>query len=151
MIRIKLIFFFCVGILFGQTKWSKCNIDNTKLRECLDGEIKKKEWRKWYIAYECEGENRKHYYWVANKIISDDATTSPWRLGLSILGTILGTYSANNPRNFVDSSDEIIPLIEERKKYLDSLEERQPRPFLACAALVGFAAGMYLIISLQGF
>ena len=111
MIRIKLIFFFCVGILFGQTKWSKCKVDDTKLRECLDGEVKKKEWNKWYIAYECESENTKHYYWVANKIISDDAITSPWRLGLSILGTILGTYSANNPRNFVDSSDEIIPLI----------------------------------------
>ena len=111
MIRIKLIFFFCVGILFGQTKWSKCKVDDTKIRECLDGEIKKKEWNKWYIAYECEGENTKHYYWVANKIISDDATTSPWRLGLSILGTILGTYSANNSGNFDDSSDEIIPLI----------------------------------------
>ena len=73
MIRIKLIFFFCVGILFGQTKWSKCKIDNTKLRECLDGEVKKKEWNKWYIAYECESENAKHYYWVADKIISDDA------------------------------------------------------------------------------
>ena len=44
MIRIKLIFFFCVGILFGQTKWSKCKVDDTKLRECLDGEVKKKEW-----------------------------------------------------------------------------------------------------------
>ena len=41
MIRIKLIFFFCVGILFGQTKWSKCKVDDTKIRECLDGEIKK--------------------------------------------------------------------------------------------------------------
>ena len=151
MVRVKLIFFFCVGILCCQTKWSNCIVDDTKLRECLDGEIKKKEWKKWYIAYECEGENTKHYYWVADKIISDDAITSPWRLGLSILGTILGTYLVNNSGNFEDSSDEIIPLIEERKKYLDSLEETQPRPFLACAALVGFAAGMYLIISLQGF
>ena len=146
MIRIKLIFFFCVGILFGQTKWSKCKVDDTKIRECLDGEIKKKEWNKWYIAYECEGENTKHYYWVANKIISDDATISPWRLGLSILGTILGTYSANNSGNFEDSSDEIIPLIEERKKYLDSLEEIKPRPFLACALLVGLATVVYLNI-----
>ena len=147
MIRIKLMMVLCVGILFGQTKWSKCKVDETKLRECLDGEIKKKEWNKWYIAYECESENAKHYYWVADKIISDDATTSPWRLGLSILGTILGTYSANNSGNFEDSSNEIIPLMEERKKYLDSLEEVQPRPFLACAVLVGFAAGIYLIIS----
>ena len=72
MMRIILIIYFCVGILFGQTKWSKCKVDDTKLRECLDGEIKKKEWNKWYIAYECEGKNTKHYYWVANKIISDD-------------------------------------------------------------------------------
>ena len=121
MTRIILLFFLCVGILFGQTKWSKCKVDKTNLRECLDGEVKKKEWNKWYIAYECESESTKHYYWVANKIISDDATTSPWRLGLSILGTILGTYSANNSGNFEDSSEEIIPLIEKRKKYLDSL------------------------------
>tara|TARA_B100000131_G_scaffold135379_1_gene132000 strand:- start:158 stop:604 length:447 start_codon:yes stop_codon:yes gene_type:complete len=147
MIRIILLFFLCVGILFGQTKWSKCKVDKTKLRECLDGEVKKKEWNKWYIAYECESENTKHYYWVADKIISDDATTSPWRLGLSILGTILGTYSANNSGNFEDSSEEIIPLIEERKRYLDSLEEIKPRPFLACAVLAGFAAGVYFIIN----
>ena len=146
MVGAKLIFFFCVGILFGQTKWSKCKVDDTKLRECLDGEIKKKEWNKWYIAYECEGKNTKHYYWVANKIISDDANTSLWRLGLSILGIILGTHSGNNSRNFEDSSDEIIPLIKERKKYLDSLEEIKPRPFLACALLVGLAAGVYLNI-----
>ena len=147
MMRIILITYFCVGILFGQTKWSKCKIDYSKLRECLDGEVKKKEWNKWYIAYECESEDTKHYYWVANKIISDDATTSPWRLGLSILGTILGTYSANNSGNFEDSSEEIIPLLEERKKYLDALEEIEPRPFLACVVLVGFAAGIYFIIS----
>ena len=147
MIRIILLFFLCVGILFGQTKWSKCKVDKTKLRECLDGEVKKKEWNKWYIAYECESENTKHYYWVADKIISDDATTSPWRLGLSILGTILGTYSANNSGNFEDSSEEIIPLIEERKRYLDSLEEIKPRPFLTCAVLAGFAAGIYFIIN----
>ena len=147
MIRIILLFFLCVGVLFGQTKWSKCKVDKTKLRECLDGEVKKKEWNKWYIAYECESENTKHYYWVADKIISDDATTSPWRLGLSILGTILGTYSANNSGNFEDSSEEIIPLIEERKRYLDSLEEIKPRPFLACAVLAGFAAGVYFIIN----
>ena len=108
--------------------------------------LKRKEWNKWYIAYECEGEDTKHYYWVANKIISDDATTSPWRLGLSILGTILGTYSANNSGNFEDSSDEIIPLIEERKRYLDSLEEIKPRPFLTCALLVGLAVVVYLNI-----
>ncbi len=147
MIRIILFFFLWGGILFGQTKWSKCKVDKTKLRECLDGEVKKKEWNKWYIAYECESENTKHYYWVADKIISDDATTSPWRLGLSILGTILGTYSANNAGNFDDSSEEIIPLIEERKRYLDSLEEIKPRPFLACAVLAGFAAGVYFIIN----
>ena len=147
MIRIILLFFLCVGVLFGQTKWSKCKVDKTKLRECLDGEVKKKEWNKWYIAYECESENTKHYYWVADKIISDDATTSPWRLGLSILGTILGTYSANNSGNFEDSSEEIIPLIEERKRYLDSLEEIKPRPFLTCAVLAGFAAGVYFIIN----
>ena len=142
MIRIKLIFFFFVGILFGQTKWSKCKVDDTKIRECLDGEIKKKEWNKWYIAYECEGENTKHYYWVANKIISDDATTAlaSWLIHSR---TILGTYSANNSGNFEDSSDEIIPLIEERKKYLDSLEEIKPRPFLTCALLVGLAAVVY--------
>ena len=147
MIRIILLLFLCVGILFGQTKWSKCKVDKTKIRECLDGEVKKKEWNKWYIAYECESENKKHYYWVADKIISDDATTAPWRLGLSILGTILGTYSANNSGNFEDSSEEIIPLIEERKRYLDSLEEIKPRPFLACAVLAGFAAGVYFIIN----
>ena len=147
MIRIILLFFLCVGILFGQTKWSKCKVDKTKLRECLDGEVKKKEYNKWYIAYECESENTKHYYWVADKIISDDAITSPWRLSLSILGTILGTYSANNSGNLEDSSEEIIPLIEERKRYLDSLEEIKPRPFLTCAVLAGFAAGVYFIIN----
>ena len=147
MIRIILIPFFCAEILFGQTKWSKCKIDNTKLHECLDGEVKKKEWNKWYIAYQCENEDKKHYYWVADKIISDDAITSPWRLGLSILGTILGTYSANNSGNLEDSSEEIIPLIEERRRYLDTLEKIQPRPLLVCAVLAGFAAGAYFIIT----
>ena len=73
MIRIIIITILCAGLSFGQTKWSKCKIDNTKLRECLDGEVKKKEWRKWYIAYECDNEDSKHYYWVADKMISDDA------------------------------------------------------------------------------
>ena len=113
MIRIIIITIFCAGISFGQTKWSKCKIDDTKLRECLDGEVKKKEWRKWYIAYECENEYSKHYYWVADKMISDDATTSPFSLGLSLLGTILGTSAANYTKNALDASEEIIPLIEE--------------------------------------
>jgi len=147
IIRIIPIIFFCGGILFGQTKWSKCKVDNTKLRECLDGEVKKKEWNKWYIAYECKSNQTKHYYWVANKLISDDAIISPWRLGLSVLGTVLGTHFANNSGNFEDSAEEIIPLIEERERYLSSLEETQPRPLLACALLVGFAAGIYFIFS----
>ena len=146
MIRIIIITIFCAGISFAQTKWSKCKIDDTKLRECLDGEVKKKEWRKWYIAYQCENEDSKHYYWVADKMISDDATTSPFSLGLSILGTILGTSAANHTENALDSSDEIIPLIEERKIYLDSLEEIQPRPLLTCAVLAGLAVGFYLLV-----
>ena len=79
-------------------------------------------------------------------MISDDATTSPFSLGLSILGTILGTSAANHTENALDSSDEIIPLIEERKIYLDSLEEIQPRPLLTCAILAGLATGFYLLV-----
>ena len=38
--------FLLIGNAYGQTKWSKCKIDKTKLNECLDGEVKKKEYNK---------------------------------------------------------------------------------------------------------
>ena len=138
ILRIILISSFFAVNLYSQTKWSRCKIDKTKLYECLDGEVKKKEFNKWYVAYECKNKDTKHYYWVADKIISDDVAT-PLHLGLSLLGTILGTLSANYSGALEDSSVEIIPLIEERKRYLDSLERIEPNRLLSCATLCGFA------------
>ena len=145
ILRILLISSFFAVNLYSQTKWSRCKIDKTKLYECLDGEVKKKEFNKWYVAYECKNKDTKHYYWVADKIISDDVAT-PLHLGLSLLGTILGTLSANYSGVLEDSSVEIIPLIEERKRYLDSLERIKPNRLLACASLCGFATLWYLLI-----
>ena len=99
-------------------------------------EVKKKEYNKWYIAYECENEEEKHYFWVADKIISENADT-PLQIGLSLFGSLLGTSVANNSSSFEDASDEIIPLIEERKKIISSSKEVLPDPAEACASLLG--------------
>jgi hypothetical protein len=136
MLKYIFLSFLLIGNAYGQTKWSKCKIDKTKLNECLDGEVKKKEYNKWYIAYECENEEEKHYFWVADKIISENADT-PLQIGLSFFGSLLGTSVANNSSSFEDASDEIIPLIEERKKIISSSKEVLPDPAEACASLLG--------------
>tara|TARA_B100001250_G_scaffold205266_1_gene176213 strand:+ start:385 stop:696 length:312 start_codon:yes stop_codon:yes gene_type:complete len=81
----------------------------------LDGGIKKKEFNKWYVAYECENKEEKHYFWVADELISKNADT-PFKIGLSLLGTVIGTSQANYSNRAEDASEEIIPLIEDRKK-----------------------------------
>ena len=104
-----------ISITHSQTKWGKCKIDKTPLYKCFDGGIKKKEFNKWYVAYECENKEEKHYYWVADELISKNADT-PFKIGLSLLGTILGTSKANYSNRAEDASEEIIPLIQDRKK-----------------------------------
>jgi len=104
-----------ISITHSQTKCSKCKIDKTPIYKCFDGGIKKKEFNKWYVAYECNNKEEKHYYWVADELISKNADT-PFKIGLSLLGTILGTSKANYSNRAEDASEEIIPLIQDRKK-----------------------------------
>ena len=104
-----------ISITHSQTKWSKCKIDKTPIYKCFDGGIKKKEFNKWYVAYECDNKEEKHYYWVADELISKNADT-PFKIGLSLLGTALGTSQANHSKRAEDASEEIIPLIQDRKK-----------------------------------
>jgi len=104
-----------ISITHSQTKWSKCKIDKTPINKCLGGGIKKKEFNKWYIAYECKNKEEKHYFWVADELISKNADT-PFKIGLSLLGTVIGTSQANYSNRAEDASEEIIPLIEDRKK-----------------------------------
>ena len=114
MYRYLLLILF-ISMTFGQTKWSKCKIDKSNIYKCFDGGIKKKEFKKWYVAYECKNNEEKHYYWVAEELISKNADT-PFKIGLSLLGTVLGTSQANYSNRAEDASEEIIPLIEDRKK-----------------------------------
>ena len=90
MFRYLLLSILFISITHGQTKWSKCKIDKTRIYKCFDGEIKKKEFNKWYVAYECKNKEEKHYYWVADELISKNADT-PFKISLSLLGTALGT------------------------------------------------------------
>ena len=129
MFRFLLLSFLFVGITSGQTKWSKCKIDKTDIYECLDGEIKKKEFNKWYIAYECENKEKKHYYWVPDELISENADT-PFKIGLSLIGSAIGTSQANYSNTTEDASKEIIPLIEERKKMLSLSKDQQASPII---------------------
>ena len=115
MFRYLLLSILFISITHGQTKWGKCKIDKTPIYKCFDGGIKKKEFNKWYVAYECKNKEGKHYYWVADELISKNADT-PFKIGLSLLGTALGTSQANHSKRAEDASEEIIPLIEDRKK-----------------------------------
>ncbi len=115
MFRYLLLSILFISITHSQTKWSKCKIDKTPIYKCLDGGIKKKEFNKWYVAYECENKEEKHYFWVADELISKNADT-PFKIGLSLLGTVIGTSQANYSNRAEDASEEIIPLIEDRKK-----------------------------------
>ena len=81
----------------------------------MDGEIKKKEFNKRYVAYECKNKEEKHYYWVADRLISKNAD-APFKIGLSLLGTVLDTSQVNYSNRTEYASEEIIPLIEDRKK-----------------------------------
>ena len=119
----------------AQTKWSKCKFDKTPIIEALDGGVTKEEFNKTYIAYECSGEEQKHYYWVPDEILSESAFSSPMGMLMSIAGTILGTNQANYSLDGVDASDEIIPLIEQRKYQLES-NVFNKNPKLGCAVLV---------------
>ncbi len=137
--------FLLIGNTYSQTKWSKCKIDKTKLNECLDGRVKKEEYNKLYIAYECKNEEEKHYFWVADKIISDNAET-PLQIGLAFFGTLLGTSIANNSSSFEDASDEIIPLIEQRKKIISSSKKIQASLAASCALLLGiYVVGFWIV------
>ena len=115
MFRYLLLSILFISITHGQTKWSKCKIDKTNIYKCFDGGVKKKEFNKWYVAYECKNKKDKHYYWVAEDLISKKANTT-FKIGLSLLGTVLGTSRANYSNRDEDASEEIIPLIEDRKK-----------------------------------
>tara|TARA_Y100001980_G_C14353452_1_gene163724 strand:+ start:191 stop:625 length:435 start_codon:yes stop_codon:yes gene_type:complete len=127
--RIYLFFSLLLCTAFSQTKWSKCKVDKSDIYECLDGEIKKEEFNKWYIAYECENKEQKHYYWIADEFISESADT-PFEIVLSLLGTVLGTTQANYSNTSDDASEEIIPLIEERKRILSMSENQTLSPFI---------------------
>ena len=59
------------------------------------------------------------------------------QIGLSLFGSLLGTSVANNSTSFEDASDDINPLIEERKKIISSSKEILPSPAEACAPLLG--------------
>ena len=97
-----------------------------------------------YIAYECKNEEEKHYFWVADKIISDNAET-PLQIGLAFFGTLLGTSIANNSSSFEDASDEIIPLIEQRKKIISSSKKIQASLAASCALLLGiYVVGFWI-------
>ena len=98
-----------------------------------------------YIAYECKNEEEKHYFWVADKIISDNAET-PLQIGLAFFGTLLGTSIANNSSSFEDASDEIIPLIEQRKKIISSSKKIQASLAASCALLLGiYVVGFWIV------
>jgi len=129
MFRYLLLSILFISITFSQTKWSKCKFDKSDIYECLDGEIKKEEFNKWYIAYECENKEQKHYYWIADELISESANT-PFKIGLSLLGTVLGTSQANYSNTNEDASEEIIPLIEERKKILSLSKDQKISPII---------------------
>ena len=119
----------------AQTKWSKCKFDKTPIVEVLDGGVIKEEFNKKYIAYECNGKLQKHYYWVPDEILSESAFSSPMGMFISIAGTILGTSQANYSLDGVDASDEIIPLIEQRKYQLgNNIFDKNPT--LGCAVLI---------------
>ena len=115
MFRYLLLSILFISITHGQTKWGKCKIDKTPIYKCFDGGLKKKEFNKWYVAYECKNKEEKHYCWVADELIYKNADT-PFKIGLSLLGTALGTSQANHSKRAEDASEEIIPLIEDRKK-----------------------------------
>tara|TARA_B100001094_G_C17564886_1_gene500125 strand:- start:109 stop:561 length:453 start_codon:yes stop_codon:yes gene_type:complete len=143
---IILILFSTSFFINAQTKWSKCKFDKTKLQEALDGEVIKEEFNKKYIAFECGGKEQKHYYWVADEILSDDAFSSPLEMLFSVAGTILGTSQANYSSNGIDASDEIIPLIEQRKYQLENnIFNKNPK--LGCAVLAIFVGLMGIIAS----
>ena len=90
MFRYLLLSILFISITHSQTKWSKCKIDKTPIYKCFDGGIKKKEFNKWYVEYKCKNKEEKHYYWVADELISKNADT-PFKISLSLLGTALGT------------------------------------------------------------
>ena len=145
---LKYITFFILffNLSYSQTAWSKCKFDKTKLYQCLDGEVKKEEFNKWYIAYECQNKDQKHYYWVADKIISDDAE-SPLEIAIALLGTLLGTSLANSSNSLEDSSDEIIPLIEQRKLIIESNPEIKANPKAACGLLAVIGIVFIVVVS----
>ena len=130
----------------AQTKWSKCKFDKTPIIEALDGGVTKEEFNKTYIAYECSGKEQKHYYWVPDEILSESAFSSPMAMLFSIAGTILGTSHANYSFDGVDASDEIIPLIEQRKYQLEN-NVFNKNSKLGCAVLVISFGLMGLLVS----
>ena len=126
--------------IFCQTRWSKCEFDKTKLNMCLDGEVKKNEFNKWYVAYECQNQGGKHYFWVAEDVISFSAET-PFEIAISLIGTLLGTSQANysSSNSTIDSSGEILPLIEQRKEIIAKKEayiESDSGKTIACMSII---------------
>ena len=146
MLKYLTFFIIFFNLSYGQTAWSKCKFDKTKLYQCLDGEVKKEEFKKWYIAYECQNKDQKHYYWVADKIISDDAE-SPLEIAIALFGTLLGTSFANSSSSLEDSSDEIIPLIEQRKITIESSQEIKANPKAACGLLAFIGMVVLVVVS----
>ncbi len=144
----KIIIFILFTISFclnAQTKWSKCKFDKTPLEESLDGGVTKTEFNKLYIAYECAGKKQKHYFWIPDEIISESAST-PFAMVLSVFGTVLGTKQANYSLDGGDASNEIIPLIDQRKYQLENnIFNKNPK--LGCAVLT-IAFGFIGIIAL---
>ena len=146
MLKHLIFFIIFFNLSYSQTAWSKCKFDKTKLYQCLDGEVKKEEFNKWYIAYECQNEDQKHYYWVADKIISDDAE-SPLEIAIALFGTLLGTSFANSSSSLEDSSDEIIPLIEQRKLIIESTAGIKANRKAACGLLAVIGIVALIVVS----